>query len=75
MEENIVKQEEKDLEPKDASQPHPDKKLLLSQPYKCGECKARYRSRVALLRHAVKHSGERMLALFALKTRGLQLYV
>lgn len=32
-------------------------KLLLSQPYKCGECKARYRSKVALLRHAVKHSG------------------
>ncbi|KAK4292170.1 hypothetical protein Pmani_035035 [Petrolisthes manimaculis] len=36
-----------------------DDKLLLSQPYKCRECKARYRSRVALLRHAGKHSGEK----------------
>nr|XP_027210699.1 zinc finger protein 623-like [Penaeus vannamei]XP_027210700.1 zinc finger protein 623-like [Penaeus vannamei] len=33
-------------------------KLLLS-PYKCGECKSRYRSKVALLRHLVKHSGEK----------------
>lgn len=35
------------------------KKILLSQPYKCSECKARYRSKVALLRHAVKHSGDK----------------
>lgn len=35
-----------------------DDKFLLSQPYKCRECKARYRSRVALLRHAGKHSGQ-----------------
>lgn len=35
-----------------------DDKFLLSQPYKCRECKARYRSRVALLRHAGKHNGE-----------------
>nr|XP_045601551.1 myoneurin-like [Procambarus clarkii] len=34
-------------------------KKLLSQPYKCGKCKACYRSKVALLRHAVKHSGDK----------------
>lgn len=38
-----------------------DRKMLLSQPYKCRECKARYRSKVALLRHAVKHSGKKEL--------------
>ncbi|KAG7159436.1 Zinc finger protein 577-like [Homarus americanus] len=43
----------------DVIQTETDKKLFLSQPYKCGECKARYRSKVALLRHAVKHSGEK----------------
>lgn len=61
VEKNTVKQEkeEEEMKPKDTNQLNADKKLLLSQPYKCGECKARYRSRVALLRHAVKHSGEK----------------
>ncbi|XP_071540795.1 uncharacterized protein [Panulirus ornatus] len=47
---------------KDVTQTEADKKMLISQPYKCGECKARYRSKVALLRHAVKHSGEKPFA-------------
>ncbi|KAK8378750.1 hypothetical protein O3P69_009458 [Scylla paramamosain] len=51
--------QEKQMEAKDTSQTEVDRKFLLSQPYKCRECKACYRSRVALLRHAVKHSGEK----------------
>ncbi len=51
-------EEEEEVEAKDTNQTEAKRKLLLSQPYKCKECKARYRSRVALLRHAVKHSGE-----------------
>lgn len=76
VEKNTVKQEkeEEEMKPKDTNQLNADKKLLLSQPYKCGECKARYRSRVALLRHAVKHSGETMLFFNALQTREPCLY-
>lgn len=54
-------EQEEQVETKDTSQTEVERKLLLSQPYKCKECKARYRSRVALLRHAVKHSGEEAL--------------
>ena len=58
-------EQEEQVEAKDASQTEMDRKFLLSQPYKCKECKARYRSRVALLRHAVKHNGEkRLLSLY-----------
>lgn len=60
MEENIREQQQEEeavIEAKDTNQTEADRKLLLSQPYKCKECKARYRSRVALLRHAVNHSG------------------
>ena len=63
VEENLKeeKQEEEEVEEKDINETEADRKLLLSQPYKCKECKARYRSRVALLRHAVKHSGEEII--------------
>lgn len=61
VEKNFVKKEKEEMKPKDMNQLNAEKKPLLSQPFKCGECKARYRSRVALLRHAVKHSGEAML--------------
>ena len=51
VEDNQKEDETVQLNPKES------KKIFLAQPYKCGECKARYRSKVALLRHAVKHSG------------------
>lgn len=43
-------------EAKESAASEDEGKLLLS-PYKCGECKSRYRSKVALQRHLVKHSG------------------
>lgn len=59
-----VGQIEQECTDNDTAQTDTEKKLLLSQPYKCRECKARYRSKVALLRHAVKHSGEHKGAIF-----------